>query len=79
MEKDLVAIRACDLVFAIGDGLDSGTIYEIGYARALNKPVVVYAENESEENMKMMEGSGCILSKDYVTAIYKAVWAAAAL
>lgn len=79
VEKDLEGIRECDLLFAIGDGLDAGTIYEIGYARALSKPVVVYAENESEEDKKMMEGSDCELSNDYVTAIYKATWAAAAL
>lgn len=76
---DLEGIKNSDLVFAIGDGLDSGTIYEIGYARALNTPVVVYCENESEENKKMMEGSGCILAKDYVGAIYQTLWLAAAL
>lgn len=73
---DLDGIHRCDVLFAIADGLDTGTIYEIGYARALNKPVVVYAENESEEDLKMMEGSGCIMSTDYVTAIYKAAWIA---
>jgi len=77
VEKDLDAIRQADIVFAIGDALDSGTIYEVGYARALGTPVVFYAENESEEDQKMMEGSGCILSKDYVTAIYKTLWVAA--
>jgi nucleoside 2-deoxyribosyltransferase len=77
VEKDLDAIRQADIVFAIGDGLDSGTIYEVGYARARDIPVVFYAENESEEDLKMMEGSGCILSADYVTAIYKTLWVAA--
>lgn len=79
VEKDLDGIDSADLVFAIGDGLDSGTIYEIGYARAKGKPVVMYCESESEEDRKMMEGSGCVISSDYVTAIYKALWAAAAL
>lgn len=79
VSKDLDGIRAADFVFAIGDGLDSGTIYEIGYARALNKPVIVYCENESEENKKMIEGSGCILAKDYVGAVYQAIWLAAGL
>ncbi|MFO6137639.1 nucleoside 2-deoxyribosyltransferase [Pseudomonas aeruginosa] len=53
VEKDLEGVRNCDVLFAIGDGLDSGTIFEIGYARALNKPVVFYAENESEQDQKM--------------------------
>lgn len=79
VEKDLQGIHDCDLLFAIGDGLDAGTIYEIGYARALEKPVVMYSENESEEDKKMMEGSACWLADDYVTAVYQTVWAAAAL
>lgn len=79
VEKDLQGIRDCDLLFAIGDGLDAGTIYEVGYARALEKPVIMYSENESEEDKKMMEGSACRLADDYVTAVYQTVWAAAGL
>lgn len=77
--KDLEAIHASDLVFAITDGLDTGTIYEIGYARALGKPVVVYSERHRGENLKMMEGSDCILCADYTTAIYCALWEAVKL
>ncbi len=76
---DLKAIRECDLVFAIADGLDSGTIYEIGYARSEGRPVVVYSENESAENLKMMEGSDCFMCADFVSAIYRAAWIAVSL
>ncbi|EHF08468.1 UNVERIFIED_CONTAM: PfkB family carbohydrate kinase [Pseudomonas aeruginosa] len=79
VEKDLEGVRNCDVLFAIGDGLDSGTIFEIGYARALNKPVVFYAENESEQDQKMMEGSDCTMADDYVSAIYQMVWKAVEL
>ncbi len=79
VQKDLDAIHECDLLFAIGDGLDSGTIYEVGYARAINKPVVFYAENESVQDKKMMEGSGCRITADYVSAIYQTVWEACTL
>jgi nucleoside 2-deoxyribosyltransferase len=51
----------------------------MGYAKALGKPVVMYTENESEEDKKMMEGSHCILCDDFVTAIYRMVWEAVAL
>lgn len=77
--KDLDGIDKADMVFAIGDGLDSGTIYEIGYARAKNKPVVMYCENESAENKKMMQGSGCTLCADYVSSVYQTLWTAASL
>lgn len=76
VELDLQAIHNCDLVFAIGDGLDSGTVYEIGYARALSKPVVLYSENESAQDKKMMEGSDCQICDDYVSSIYQTVWEA---
>lgn len=74
--KDLEAIHASDLVLAITDGLDSGTIYEIGYARALNKPVIVYSERHKGESLKMMEGSGCTICFDYTTALYATLWEA---
>jgi hypothetical protein len=45
--------------------------------QALDIPVVFYAENEADEDKKMMEGSGCILCSDYVTAIYKTLWTVA--
>lgn len=77
VEKDLHAIKKARLVFAVTDGLDAGTIYEIGYARAIGKPVVVYSERESKESLKMMEGSGCIVCSSYTTAIYSALWEAA--
>lgn len=79
VEKDLVALRECDLVLAIVDGLDAGTLYEIGYARAIERPVVVYCEQEKREDLKMMEGSGCYLVQDFTTAIYRTVWVGAAL
>jgi nucleoside 2-deoxyribosyltransferase len=77
--KDLDAIQKADLVFAVADGLDSGTMYEIGYARSRDKPVIVYCENETEEALKMMLGSACIVCNDFVTAIYRSVWVASAL
>lgn len=76
---DLKGIEECDLVFAIVDGLDAGTVYEVGYARAINKPVIVYCENEKEEDKKMMIGSDCRVYKDYVTAIYQTLWEAVGL
>jgi len=79
VQKDLEAIQRADLLFAVTDGLDSGTVYEIGYARALKKPVVVYSERESEEALKMMEGSDCVIRSNYTTAIYTALWEAAKL
>lgn len=74
--KDLEGIRESDLVLAVTDGLDAGTIYEIGFARALGKPVIVYSERHNGESLKMMEGSGCAICTDYTTALYSTLWEA---
>jgi nucleoside 2-deoxyribosyltransferase len=39
-QKDLGEISRCDALFAILDGLDPGTMCEIGYARAMGKKIV---------------------------------------
>lgn len=75
--KDIDALNGCDCVFAIVDGLDSGTIFEIGYAVAHGKRVVAYVENETEGSLKMLTGTGCDVEKDFTTAIYKTCWYAA--
>lgn len=79
VSKDLEGIAASDIVLALTDGLDAGTIYEIGYARALDRPVIVYSERHKGESLKMMEGSGCIICSDYTTALYATLWEAVKL
>jgi hypothetical protein len=78
-EKDLGAIRQADILFAIADGLDPGTMFEIGYANAINKPVVIYCENESDKDLKMAQGAKCIIVNDYVSAVYKTLWTSISL
>lgn len=75
--KDIDALNGCDCVLAIVDGLDSGTMFEIGYAVAHGKRVVAYVENETEGALKMLTGTGCDVEKDFTTAIYKTCWYAA--
>lgn len=75
--KDLEALDNSVCVFAIVDGLDSGTLFEIGYAVAHEKRVVAYVENETEGALKMLKGTGCDVESDFTTAIYKACWYAA--
>jgi nucleoside 2-deoxyribosyltransferase len=75
--KDLDALDSSSIVFGVLDGLDSGTLFEIGYAIKSKIPVVGYVENESVESVKMLEGTNCILERDLTTAIYKCFWALA--
>ena len=72
--KDIEALREAEVVFAIIDGLDSGTIFEVGYARALDKRVDVLAQTVEEGDLKMMVGSGCHVHSDLVTALHHLAW-----
>lgn len=72
--KDIEAIENSAIVFAVVDGLDSGTLFEIGYAIKKGIPVIAYVENESSESIKMLQGTNCILEKDLTTAVYKCFW-----
>ena len=69
---DIAAIADCQAMFAILDGLDSGTVFETGYARALGKPVIAFNQTVPEEDLKMIEGSGCSVISDFATAILAA-------
>ena len=71
---DLSALNDCDVVFAILDGLDSGTLFEVGHARAKAKPVYALAQTVSEEDLKMIVGSGCRVFEDFVTALHHVAW-----
>lgn len=74
--RDIEGIDKCDIVFALLDHLDSGTLFEIGYAISKQKKVIVYVQNEREEDLKMLLGTGCIIETDFSTALYKTYWEA---
>lgn len=61
-------INNSDLVFAVTDGKDMGTIWEAGYAYGVNKPIVYYNETLGPEGKfnVMLAQSGCltILGRD---------------
>lgn len=71
---DIDELRKCDVVFANLCGLDCGTIYEVGYARACEKPVIVFVQNSNREYLTMLIGSDCHIFSDYTSAIYNTVW-----
>ena len=76
-KQDLDALEESDVVFALLDSLDPGTIFEIGYARSKNIPVVcLRTEGPVGLHETMLEGTGCELFDDFGSAAYHAYWAA---
>lgn len=71
---DLEALEKCDRVFAVLDGMDSGTLFEVGWARAKKRPVYALAQSASEEDLKMVVGSECRVFVDLVTALHHTAW-----
>jgi hypothetical protein len=72
-ERDLELLRKSDRVFAILDGGDPGTLFEVGYARDRGMPVIAFAQNVREEDLKMVRGTGCRVFDDFPTAIATAI------
>jgi nucleoside 2-deoxyribosyltransferase len=73
--KDVEALKRSRAVLALIDGVDAGTIFEVGYARAIGKPVVAFVQSTPDEPLKMICGTGCEIVDDFVTAIYRTAWA----
>lgn len=71
---DLAGLDRCDRVLALLPGCDPGTLYEVGYARHKELPVIGYAETVSDEDLKMLVGTGCTVSRDFATALAHTCW-----
>lgn len=73
---DINGLEASGSVLALLDHGDAGTIFEVGWARARDIPVVAYAEIPHAAEWTMLRGTGCEIHSDLATAIYRAGWAA---
>ena len=73
-QADLDGLQQADNIFAIANNFDPGTVFEIGYARALNKNVFMLLDYSAKKDLAMFDGTGCIISNDIDYLIYKAIW-----
>lgn len=75
-QADIDGLHTCGAVFAVIEGNDPGTLYEVGYAAALGLPIVAYALRPDREGAKMISGLGGEVLDDLATALYRAQWKA---
>lgn len=72
--NDLKHLRRADVVVAIHDYeelcVDSGTAFEIGYAYAFQKPIVLIKEKESIPNLMLVESIHAYFSRVEDVATY---------
>ncbi|MBU6464008.1 MAG: nucleoside 2-deoxyribosyltransferase [Bradyrhizobium sp.] len=74
VQRDLAAIKDCDAVFAILNGSSPGTLFEVGYASAMNKPIYCVAQNMRSSDIKLPEGAGCVIHEDFISALHLLAW-----
>ena len=74
-QKDLDALDECDVVFALLDGFDPGTLYETGWAARENIPIVCFASEVHTKETKMLVGMGAEVHTDLTSGIYRSIWA----
>ena len=70
VKQDLEALQNADVVVAILNGNSPGTIFEVGYAAALGKPVFCIAQNVSRNDLKLPIGTKCSIHEDFVTGLH---------
>lgn len=71
---DIAGLEKSNVVLAIADGLDVGTMFEVGYAIKRGIPVVVFNSCENSNELQMLSGTGCEIFNDFATAVYKSIW-----
>lgn len=74
-QKDLDGLGDCDVVLALLDGFDPGTIYEIGWAARENIPVIGFSSEAHPKETKMLVGMGAEVHTDLTSALFRSVWA----
>jgi hypothetical protein len=72
--KDIEGLRTSDVLFAILDGWDPGTIFEAGWAANAGIPIVAAGANLNHVGTTMLTGTGVELHSDITTALYRAIW-----
>lgn len=74
-EQDIAGLEDSDAVLALLDHCDPGTMFEVGWARKMDIPVVALAQHLDTEATKMLRGTGVLILDDLATAVYRALWA----
>lgn len=77
--EDLQGLKDVDVILALCNDVDIGTIFEIGFAKGnpkQPKPVVIYSETMPDSQKTMLTGTSCEIVPDFCSAIYRSIWAA---
>ncbi|HXS45977.1 MAG TPA: PfkB family carbohydrate kinase [Solirubrobacterales bacterium] len=73
--QDIAGLEDCTAMLALLDYCDPGTMFEVGWARKFDIPVIGLSQQLDLEAMKMLSGTGVVIREDLSSAVYQALWA----
>ncbi|MCH2491111.1 MAG: PfkB family carbohydrate kinase [Flavobacteriales bacterium] len=73
-EADLKGIEESDIVFTVLDGLDSGTLIELGHLIKTGKKIIGYHRTVEKKSLLMLETANIEYFQDLTTALYHVIW-----
>ncbi len=73
-KKDLEGIKNSDIIFAVFDNLDSGTLIESGFSIAMDKKIIGYHRTCNQSDLLMLKPGKIGLFNNLTTAIYHTIW-----
>ncbi len=73
-KKDIEGIKNSDVIFAVLDNLDPGTLIESGFSMAHNKKIIGYHRTCNENHLLMLKSGDLATSGSLTTAIYHTIW-----
>ena len=68
--SDVRAIRRADIVFAVYNGEDSGTMWEIGRACSMRKPILIFNSREKRVNLMIAQSLHAYLDSVEKVEVY---------
>lgn len=72
--KDIQGIENSDIILCLLDGLDSGTLIELGYAMSKGKKLIGYHTTVEHDSLFMLKVADIEYYNDLTTALYKVIW-----
>lgn len=72
--QDIEGLTNANSILALLDGMDPGTIFEVGYGSALKKSIIIYVGNKNSSKLTMIRTHNTHIHDDLASAVYDAVW-----
>lgn len=73
-EMDIKGLDDSDIIFSVLDGLDSGTLIELGYAMSKNKKIIGYHRTINIDSLLMLKLAQIKYYNELTTALYQTIW-----